>query len=335
MQPRVSTLHIFSASTSEDPGNYARPRGQQSPVLPLPSSQALQDPLHDNSTLLAPQTPFEESNWPSAYDVAQVIDDPTPHALDAEFLDEFCALIQIQDAPLQVAILDFTAEFLCARFKSIPTTNCPDNVVRPRLNAKRKQYVRMQHLFHKDRSKLVEAITGTEPVWSNPPRLVEIHHILRQRLNKPSALDDAPFAPKVNVRATTQMPLVSIEEVIVAQKAMPSCSTPGPDDMSAMAAKSIPPSLLCKIFGSLRIAARVPAHPIMQCITCVTFCSDGRVSAGANPFIGVLPISTNLLAADLVQRYWMHASVLGLVRHCEWNRESSPFVLHICYGCNL
>uniref|UniRef100_A0A5S6Q355 Uncharacterized protein n=1 Tax=Trichuris muris TaxID=70415 RepID=A0A5S6Q355_TRIMR len=54
-----------------------------------------------------------------------------------------------------------------------------------------------------------------------------------------------------------------------------------------------------------RIAALVPARLLRR----VTFCSDGPVSAGANRFIGAFTTSTNLLAANILQRYRMQGTI--------------------------
>uniref|UniRef100_A0A5S6Q2W4 Reverse transcriptase domain-containing protein n=1 Tax=Trichuris muris TaxID=70415 RepID=A0A5S6Q2W4_TRIMR len=200
----------------------------------------------------------EELSWPSKDAVAAILGDPSPHQHDSEFCDLIRTTLLLHENPHPADILHATYNFLTARFASIPPARRRFRHGRLTPGRGRARFIRLQHLFHKDRQALLRAITGEAPALDNSLNIKDITNTLRSRFSKPSAPDNAPFSCKSSPTPSPIVPPISVPEILLAQRNLPGSSAPGPDEVTAPVAKTIPPQLLCKIFNISLFLRNVP-----------------------------------------------------------------------------
>ncbi|KFD59979.1 hypothetical protein M514_27827 [Trichuris suis] len=146
--------------------------------------------------------------------LASLLNSPEVHHLSAEF----AALIQVMlKAPTTTTtakgLLNATARFLTTHFADKPKWTMP-RTRDPSLGAGRQNYVIHQHLFHKDRARLLDLISGKSREWHQSANPKEIAHLLAQRISKHSLPDTEPFSPKPQRPAPHGLELISEAEIL-------------------------------------------------------------------------------------------------------------------------
>ncbi|KFD45590.1 hypothetical protein M513_13537 [Trichuris suis] len=204
---------------SENPSMH-----QDDPITPGSNTRPTSPENNRTSSDIDSLNDGEEGNSEEA--LASLLNSPEVHHLSAAF----AALIQVMlKAPTTTttakSLLNATARFLTTHFADKPQWTMP-RTRDPSLGAGRQNYVIHQHLFHKDRARLLDLISGKSREWHQSANPKEIAHLLAQRISKHSLPDTEPFSPKPQRPAPHGLELISeAEGVHLRTKTDPASST--------------------------------------------------------------------------------------------------------------
>ncbi|KFD46026.1 hypothetical protein M513_13109 [Trichuris suis] len=181
--------------------------------------------------------------------LAALLNSPNVHYLSAEFTALLTKELSTHaDTTTSARILSCTARFLTAHFADSPRRSRKTST---RLNCGtgKKAFIFMQHLFHKDRKRLLHVIAGKPQNKGPRSTLEELSTLFSRRISKCSPPDTEPYTVVASDNAASDLQLITEREIVKAQALLQVNTVSGPDRVPAAAAKKIPAPLLAKNFN--------------------------------------------------------------------------------------
>ncbi|KFD59463.1 hypothetical protein M514_28358, partial [Trichuris suis] len=193
-------------------------------------------------------------------DLAALLNSSNVHYLSTEFTALLTKELSTQvDTTTSARILSCTARFLTAHFADNQRGSRKTST-RLHCGTGKKTFIFMQHLFHKDRKRLLDVIAGKPQNKTPRGTLEELSTLLSHRISKCSPPDMEPYTVVASDNATGDLQLITEREIVKAQALLQVNTASGPDRVPATAAKKIPAPLLAKIFNLWLFYLDIPSE---------------------------------------------------------------------------